>query len=168
MSKEFIALSALRSYLATQIEATPYPAIVDGQVVIGYPDVDSMRYDTMFYIVPEGGSWEVLTTQSLEESLSVKLYMLAKPTATLNTMSKVIQALLEYFAALRNALNTDPTMGGSYDEAVVTSYDFYPAVEGLTDTVGLDISMELKFEVESLVLPESDIYPGEDVHPVGG
>ena len=55
MSKEFEALVALRDYLRAYLDPAPQPALADGQVVVEYPDVDSMPYATMVYIVPEIG-----------------------------------------------------------------------------------------------------------------
>jgi len=52
MSKEYEALTKLRDYLRAYLDPAPQPALADGQIVVEYPDVDSMPYATMVYIVP--------------------------------------------------------------------------------------------------------------------
>lgn len=168
MSREWDALSNLKTYITSMLDATPQPALVADQIVIGYPDEDRMRYSTMFFLVPEQGTWETLTYESLLESLAVRLYIVIKPQSTLTSVELMVRALFDYFAALRNAVVTDPTAGNSFDEVKINSFDFYPAIEGMAKSVGLDISMQIQFECVELVVPGGDLYPGEDVHPVGG
>lgn len=168
MSREWDALAALKTFLPAMIDAAPQPDLVAGQVVISYPDDDRMQYPTMLFIVPESGSWEVLTTESLLEQIAVRLYIVVKPQPTLTSMELMAKSCFDYFAALSNALVTDPTLGNEIDEARINSFDFYPAVEGIAKSVGLDISITLQFERNELVLPGSGTYPGSDVYPVGG
>ena len=168
MSREWDALSALKTYLSATIDAAPQPALAAGQIVIAYPDDDRMQYGTMLFIVPENGTWEVLTTESLLETVSVRVYIVVKPQAAYTSMDLLVKAVFDYFAALSNAIVTDPTLGNEIDEARINSFDFYPAVEGVAKAAGLDISMTLQFERTELVLPGGDVYPGDDVVPVGG
>jgi len=168
MSREWDALTAIKTYLTATMDATPEPALIAGQFEIGYPDEDGMKYGTMIYIGPEDGTWEPLTTQSLLETLSARVYIIIKPQARYDGTEAMIRALYEYFAALANAVVTDPTMGDVFDEAKILNFDFYPAVSGISKSVGLDISMQLQFERESLIFPGSGTYPSEDLHPIGG
>lgn len=166
MSKEYDALTALRGFLAAQMAPYPQSDLVDAQVSIGYPDVDRMPYPVMLYIVPEGASFERLTTESLAETLNAKVYIVSKYSAAHTTMSALIQASFDYFAAMVNAINTDPTCGGSFIESIVESFDYYPAVTGLTNASGIECNVSMLFERTPLNLP-GDILPGIYVFPTG-
>ena len=168
MSREYQILAALRDYLPEYMDAAPQTNLVAAQVVVDYPDLDKMRYPVMLYIVPEGGSWDVLTTETVNETMTITVYVLLKNSETHREMSDMVQAVFDYFAAFTNAINTDPTLGGVLDDSKINSFDFHPAITGMTQAVGLEINMAVQFERASLVLPGGDVYPGEDVHPVGG
>lgn len=168
MSREWDALAALKSYIPTMLDPAPQPVLAADQIAIGYPDEDRMKYSTMFFLVPEGGAWEPLTTQSLLEQLTVRLYIIIKPQAAYTSVELMVKALFDYFAALSNAIVTDPTVGNAFDEARIDNFDFYPAVEGIAKSVGLDIAMSLQFERSEFALPGDDVYPSDDLHPIGG
>ena len=167
MSKEYQALGALKNYLVAQMDAAPEPAIVAGQVLIDYPDSTKMPYPVTLYIVPDGGNLENLSTTELLENFNVKVYIIVKYSTARKSMALLISACFDYFAALLNCLNQDSTLGGSFCDVQIGSYDFYPAVAGLTNAAGLEVNLTLQIERPPLTLP-GDILPGEYVIPDGG
>lgn len=167
MSKEYQALTIVKNFLVALNDPAPETRLTSSQIVVDYPDPDKMPYQAMVYIVPEGGSWEVLTTESVLETFSVKLYILAKSSPSHTTMGAVISAVYDHFAAIVNAFNTDPTCGGSFIDTMIESYDFYPAVAGLTTSCGIETTVSLRFERNPLVTPSEDTLPGIYVIPNG-
>ena len=167
MSKEYQALTVVKNFLVAMADSAPETRLTASQIVVDYPDPDKMPYQAMVYIVPEGGSWEVLTTESVLETFYVKLYILAKSSPSHTTMGAVISAVYDHFAAVVNAFNTDPTCGGSFIDTLIESYDFYPAVSGLTTSCGIETTVSLRFERNPLVLPGEDTLPGIYVIPAG-
>ena len=168
MSMEYTALATLKTWLQTAMDATPETNLTASQIVIGYPDQDKMPYPVMLYIVPEGGQWQRTTTENIEEQFSLKLYFMVKQSATHTSMTAQVQAVFEYFGAFANAMNYDGTCGHAFDDSAINSWDFYPAVEGMTNTVGLDVSITLLFERDPIILPGDSVVPSPDLTPFGG
>ena len=168
MSREWDALQALKTSIANRFDATPQTGLTSAQVVIGYPDVDRLPYPAMIYLVPDLGEMQRLTTESLLESVRVTAYVIHKHTSANNSMELLLQAVLDYYAALVNAINYDTTCDGELDDTFIHSFDIYPAVTGMTNTAGVEVQLEMQFERPPIVLPEDDLYPGDGVLPVGG
>lgn len=161
MSREMDALIALKTYLPAMMDTTPYAALTQEQVVIKYPDVDNMPFPTMLYIVPDIENREWVSMNTLGITLNIKIYLIVKQMK----METLINASFEYFAALDNAINHDPTLGGSIAEAFISGTDFYPAIESLTTAAGMEISATLKFERN--VLAPGEYPPAPDLVPLG-
>ena len=78
MSKEYEALTKLRDYLRAYLDPAPQPALADGQIVVEYPDVDSMPYATMVYIVPEREDVEQSSMTMSRVTLAITMYVILK------------------------------------------------------------------------------------------
>jgi hypothetical protein len=164
MSKQYLALTALKTYLPAHMDAAPCTNLTAGQFAIDYPDGDNLRYPTMVYIVPENETMEYESINTIGVTMNVKIYILLRSIP----MATMIQNAYEYYAALVNAIGYDETLGGAILEANITGAEFYPAVAGLTKTAGIEISAVLKYERPPLLLPDGDIYPSDEIVPVGG
>ena len=136
MSKEYEALTKLRDYLRAYLDPAPQPALADGQVVVEYPDVDSMPYSTMLYIVPEREDVEQSSMTMSRVTLAITMYVILKN----QQMATMIQAAFDYLAAVQNAINKDRTLGESLAECEINAAEFYPAIVGLTNSVGIEIT----------------------------
>lgn len=168
MSREYEALTALKNYLATWMDAAPQANLTANQIVIDYPDADTMQSPVMVYIVPESGSWANLTLNTISEDLQITLYIILQNSTTYREMPDMIEAVFDYFAAFVNAINRDATLNNGVDDTQITGFTFYPAVSGLTKTVGLEVTATLQFERQQILVPEEALYPGEGLTPVGG
>ena len=164
MSKQYDALTALQTYLPAHMDAAPLADLIAAQFVIDFPNADNMKYATMVYIVPENESMEYSSLSTIRVSMNIKIYILLRsaPLATL------MRNAYEYYAALVNAVNYDETLGDSFVEAAISGAEFYPAVAGLTNTAGIEVSATLAYDRLPTILPDSDVLPGEGVVPIGG
>ena len=164
MSKQYLALTALKTFLPLHMDAAPCTNLTAAQFVIDYPDGDNLKYPTMVYIVPENETMEYVSINTVLVTMYVKIYILLRSIP----MATMIQNAYEYYAALVNAIGYDETLDNSILEANITGAEFYPAVVGLTKTAGIEINAVLKYERQPPLLPDGDVYPGDDVVPVGG
>ena len=164
MSKEFEALVALRDYLRAYLDPAPQPALADGQVVVEYPDVDSMPYATMVYIVPEREDVEQSSMTMSQVTLAITMYVILKN----QQMATMIQAAFDYLAAIQNAINKDRTLGGSLAECEINAAEFYPAIVGLTNSVGIEITGTITYERTTIYYPDDNMMPDEGLVPIGG
>jgi len=168
VSKEYDALKALRDHLLLMMDAAPQANLATGQIVIDYPDTDVMKYPVMIFIVPDSGSWETLTTDSLLEQNVTTVYIVLQNSATHREMSTMIEAVFDYFAALGSAIAHDPTLGSKIEDTKINSFTFYPAISNLTKSVGLEVNLTLQFERAGMLLPNDALYPSDTLLPVGG
>ena len=145
MSLEWDALQALASYW-TGIAPESETALAAGQILVDYPDVDKMPYPVMLYLIPENGANEPLTVQSDLETLSMTAYLLCKFDASHKSMSDLIEEAFDYYASLATLMLVDPTAGGAFMESRIESFEFYPAITGLANSVGIEIKLNAKFE----------------------
>lgn len=168
MSREYDALTALKNYLVTWMDAAPQTNLTASQIVIDYPDVDTMQYSVMLYIVPESGSWDNLTLATISEEMQVTLYIILQNSTTHREMSDMIEAVFDYFAAFVNAINHDATLGNGVDDTKISGFTFYPAISALTKSVGLEVNLALQFERQQLITPSETLYPSDTLIPIGG
>lgn len=143
MANPFTALEALRTHLLNLMDPTPEPRPVASQILLEPPDVDRMKHTAMIYLVLNQGSAEVATYQSETDTYRGSAFIIVKSSPTHTSMEALTQAVLEYMAAFRNAIVTDPTLGGAVLRAEIGQWDFYPAVEGLTNAAGIEIDFSL-------------------------
>lgn len=168
MSKEYSALTALKNYFGSQVDPSPETKLSTAQILIDYPDVDKMPYPEMLYIIPESGALNQLALLDEDETMQVTAYLLAKYSSTHKTMVALIEAIFDHFAGVARSMITDPTVGGAFLESHLDSWEFYPAITGLTNSVGIEIKISVRFERVGDILPADDLLPGEYAVPVGG
>lgn len=140
MTKEQQALAGLRNYLATHMSVVP--PLVDGQVIVGYPDIDRLPYPTMLYLYIDSGSLVQDSTSSSLETVRVKGYVLAKGAA----LTSLIDTVFGWYEAAVIAITSDTSAGGSALQTRITEFDFYPALDGLANSAGLEITLEALIE----------------------
>jgi len=141
MSKEYDALTALKTYLPSAMNPSPQQALSADQIAIEYPDVDRMPFDTMLFIVPDEEEFQYVTVNAMESSLDVKIYILLRK----QVMAQMIPAAFDYLTALVSAVTDDETLGGAIQGAQVKSASFYPAIAGVSNAVGIEVSAMLNF-----------------------
>lgn len=146
MSLEWDALQAVAGYWQSKIIPESEAALTADQVCVDYPDVDKMPHPVMLYLIPENGTAEPETTQSDLETLNMTAYLLCKFDSSHKTMPALIEEAFEYYGALAGAMLDDPTVGRAVMECRIESFEFYPAITGLANSVGIEIKLNAKFE----------------------
>lgn len=141
MSKEYDALTALKTYLSSAMDPSPQPALSADRIVVEYPDVDRMPFDTMLFIVPDEEAFQYATVNTVESSLSVTIYIVLRKQA----VAQMIPAAFDYLTALVSAVTDDETLGGAIQGARIESASFYPAIAGVNNAVGIEVSASLDF-----------------------
>ena len=157
MSKELSALTALQSYLTSTLLLQPEQVIVND-----WPDVDKLPKGLSISILPDRVEFEQSTTTTLQCSLAVKLYIIAKG----GTLSELLTDAMDALADMTRAILTDATLGGAVLDTVVQAGDIYPAVPGQSRAVGIEVDLVINYERGAFLLP-GDIVPGEYVFPIG-
>lgn len=143
MANPFTALEAMKAHLLNLMDPTPEPRPEASQILLEPPDVDRMKHTAMIYLVLKTGTADVQTYQSETDTYRGSAYIIVKASSSHSSMEALIQATLEYMAAFRNAIVTDPTLGGAVLRAEIGQWDFYPAVEGLTNAAGIEVDFSL-------------------------
>lgn len=146
MANPFTALEALKTHLLNLMDPTPEPRPTASQIVLEPPDVDRMKYPVMIYLVLKTGATDVQTYQSEMDTFRGSAYIIVKASPAHPGMEALISAALDYMASFRNAIVTDRTLGGAVLQADIAQWDFYPAVEGLTNAAGIEIDFSLLLE----------------------
>ena len=146
MSVEIDAIKTIAEYWKDNINPPNENTLSGEQICIDYPDVDKMPKPVMVYLVPENGTNEFLTSQSVLETLTVTGYILAKYDSAHKTMQSLVEEVFEYYSNIVYLMVLDSTFGGEFIGCKIVSFDFYPAVSDLANSVGIEIKIEIKIE----------------------
>lgn len=109
-----------------------------------FPDVDSSKCPTMFWIVPTYGQNEELSVGSDFTTLQITLFITSKRSAPCNLQKRVFG----YLAALELLLWNYSDLGGDVDFTDISTYDYYPAIEGNKNIVGIEVVIRVQYAKE--------------------
>lgn len=113
-------------------------------VVQDFPDVDNSTCPTMFWIVPSYGENEELSVGSDFSTLQITLFITSKRDKQCNLQKKVFG----YLAALELLFWNYTDLEGDADFTDITSYDFYPAIEGNRNVAGIEVTVRVQYAKE--------------------
>jgi len=143
MANPLTALEALQAHLIATMDTAPAAPLTAAQVLLEPPDTDLMPFSSMIYLILEkGGSGPDTYGANLEQYQGIG-YIIVKQSPTNPGTEATTQAAMDYFAAFSNAVITDPTLGGTVAKTTIDQWDFYPAVEGLTNASGIEINFTI-------------------------
>ena len=97
-------------------------------------------------------------------TLAITMYVILKN----QQVATMIQAAFDYLAAIQNAINKDRTLGGSLAECEINAAEFYPAIVGITNSVGIEITGTITYERATIYYPDDNMMPDEGLVPIGG
>lgn len=140
------ALEALRTFLVATMDPAPTPRLTATQVLLEPPEVDSMPFPEMVYLVLEHGEAAPETYTAGQQTYQGIAVIIVRQSATNTSAEHILKAAFAHCAALCSAIITDPTLGGTVLKAAVNQWDVFPAVEGLTNATGIEISFTLHVE----------------------
>jgi len=149
--KEWEVLEKVKSFLVDHINSNveaiaglTIDTISADNILIDYPDTDSMKNNVMFYIVPENEDFTYLTLSSDLASMYATIYILVKR----DNQQNLIKKAFSYFSAMYQTIREEPSLGGEVDEATFETMEFYPAVEANKSIVGIETKILIKYAKE--------------------
>lgn len=115
--------------------------VLDANVRIDFPDADSMRRNTMFYIQPDYENLEELSMASDMATMQVTLFILCKGASS----ETLVRRVFGYYTALYILVRSNQTLDGFIDFARVTDMDYYPAITASATVTAMEISVQLQW-----------------------
>lgn len=115
--------------------------INEDNVVIGFPELDSMKKNTMFYITPD---YEEITDLSMGTdfaSLNSDIYIMCKGAKNETLIKKVFG----YYTALYALIRDNQTLDNFVDFSRINNMDFYPAVTASTTMTAIEASTSIQW-----------------------
>lgn len=110
-------------------------------VVIGFPDLDNMKKNTMFYITPD---FEEITDLSMGTdfaSMNSNLFIMCKGAKNETLIKKVFG----YYTALYALIRDNQTLDNFVDFSRINDMDFYPAVTASTTMTAIEVSISIQW-----------------------
>ena len=118
------------------------PKIIDKNVMQDFPDVDSMRCPTMFWVLQTYSENEELTTNSDFCTMNVSVFLTCRRNKAVN-LQKMVNG---YTAAFEMFIWHNQSLDNLVDMCNVTSADFYPAVQDDPGVSGVEISLQIQYQ----------------------
>lgn len=141
---ERIIAEDLNDYLS-QVECSEELQEIDeNNVTQDFPDVDNSRKNTMFWLVPSYGENDELTVGADLTTLQITIFITSKRDKNCNLQKKVYG----YFAALELLLWNNTNLDGEADFTDISSYDFYPAIDGDRNVAGIEVTVKIQYAKE--------------------
>ena len=146
MKTEIQVLEHLKTTIATRL-ATFFDN--DGEIItideknveIDFPDVDTMRRNTMLYIQPDYENLEPLGFASDLATLRATVFILCKGASS----ATLVKRVFAYYTALYILLRRNSTLSGFIDNTHITDMDYYPAVTASATITAIEVSIELQW-----------------------
>lgn len=110
-------------------------------VKIDFPDIDNMRKDNMFYLVPEYENIEELTVSSDRAEFEVKVFIISKK----GNSEALVKRVFDLYTAFYLFMRSDPTLGGFIDYSRITDMDYYPALTASSTMVAVEVTLILSW-----------------------
>ena len=110
-------------------------------VVIGFPDLDNMKKNTMFYITPD---FEEITDLSMGTdfaSMNSNLFIMCKGAKN----EILIKKVFGYYTALYALIRDTQTLDNFVDFSRINDMDFYPAVTASTTMTAIEVSISIQW-----------------------
>lgn len=144
MTNEMTILEGLRSVIINDVNQylpQEFRHLDEHNVVIEFPDPDSMPADVAVFIQGNNASYEPLATTNDDSTFTVSVFVMVKRDTAANLTVK----MFKYFNAVYEALRRSMSLGGVVDFAAIEGAEFYPAVEANKNVQGAEISCTLRY-----------------------
>jgi len=158
MKTEMQVLEHLKTLIATRLstyvdstdENVTNEAFDEKNVAIDFPDVDTMRKNTMFFIQPDYENLEPLGMASDLATMRVTVFILCKGAAS----AKLVKRVFAYYTAFYMLMRSNPTLDGFIDNTQITDMDYYPAVTASMTITAIEASVELQWSKDFQIYQE--------------
>lgn len=149
MKTEMQVLEHLKTIISSQLLAHQNPedenmidsTVDEKNVEIDFPDVDTMRRNTMFFIQPDYENLEPLGMASDLATMRVTVFVLCKGASSVTLVKRVFA----YYTAFYILMRSNPTLDGFIDNTHITDMDYYPAVTASKTITAIEVSVELQW-----------------------
>lgn len=143
MVNELEILHKLRDVIVNNLNNyITYPEEISSKnVLIEFPDVDLMVKRTMIYLQSNYGEYENLSTESDESSYHVSLFILCKK----DNIQSLTEKAFDIYNGLYKLFRTNMTLDNYVDFVDIESFDFYPAIEGNKNVVGIEMLLNIRY-----------------------
>lgn len=138
----------LNDYMTVDEEYSGYlHKIDDKNVVVDFPDIDNMPKNVMFFVTPEDGYMEPLTTGGDSTDMTVQVYVVCKKDTRVN----LIRRAFGYYSALWMMLKNNQTLDNYVDFIDVTNFDYYPATDNTGTCVIVQATLDVRWEKQYFI-----------------
>lgn len=141
MTNELNVLNRLREVIIRDLDTEGLDPVGETNVLIDFPDQDSMPARSAIYIQPNYCSYDTLTVESDQVELTVSIFVVCKRDTRANLTIKT----MAYVNKLYKLLSNDQELDGEIDYLRPETMDFYPALGENKDVKGAEISITLVF-----------------------
>ena len=131
----------INSFRDTGDRDVPIPGIGEKNIEIDFPDVDSMRCPTMFFIQPDYQNLEPLGMASDLATMRATIFILCKGASN----AILVRRVFAWYTALYILMRADPTLDGFIGDSRITDMDYYPAVTASATITAIEASVELQW-----------------------
>lgn len=149
MKTELQVLDQLKKVIAEQLndyysevdDRELLEEISEANVEIGFPELDSMKKNTMFYINPD---FEEITDLSMATdfaSMNSNLYIMCKGAKN----EVLIKKVFGFYTALYALIRDNQTLDDFVDFSRINSMDFYPAVTASQTMTAIEVSISIQW-----------------------
>lgn len=144
MTNELTVLEAIQSVLISNVNQyldQGYTALSSNNVIMEWPDVDSMTDDVTVFLNGNYAEYEELATINDLSTFTVSVFLLVKR----DTISNLTTKMYKYFNGIYQALRKSMSLNGVVDFTMVTDADFFPAVEANKNVQGVEITLAVHY-----------------------
>lgn len=137
-----VIVGQLKNYYAEDVDNKDLlEDLTEKNVVIGFPELDSMPANTCIFINPD---YEEITGLSMGTdfaSFNADIYIMCKGFKNEILVKKVFGFYTALYALLRN----NQTLDGYVDFTGITNSDYYPAVTASTTMTAIEANVRIDF-----------------------
>ena len=144
MTNELTVLEAIQSVLISNVNQyldQGYTTLSSNNVIMEWPDVDSMTDDVTVFLNGNYAEYEELATINDLSTFTVSVFLLVKR----DTISNLTTKMYKYFNGIYQALRKSMSLNGVVDFTMVTDADFFPAVEANKNVQGVEITLAVHY-----------------------
>jgi len=146
MKTELDVLDQLKRIIAEKLgsyleEEGDLPSIDEHTILIDFPDVDSMRRQSMIYIQPDYESLEPISVLSDLATMHITLFILCKGAAS----EKLIRRVFSYYTGLYCLLRSNQSLDGFVDFLSITDMDYYPSVTASSSVSAIEVKINIQW-----------------------
>lgn len=150
MKNQIEVLEGVRQFIADNINTylnqnNPFnivvPELSDKQIIVDFPDIDSLPFANTIYIIPDYMELNPQTVCTNIVNNNVKVFIFCKR----DKHDNLIRRSSTYFNALAQVCIRHTTLGGAVNLCELGSADFYPSVTADNTIAAYEVNLTLRY-----------------------